>query len=209
MALFLDFDNNAGGTFYLDDIRQASVPAELTLAALTGGSAKTWKLKPAAGSFGVGPGKGDMSWWPGGADISGDRPCLFNDEFIFKTGNVYQYDTKGDIFGEGYMGGGLNGCTADSNLPANAAAWGSGTHSFVFTPAAGADPATIAVTGTGAFIALPKAYNGGEYGAAPPTPNATVTYEVLNYVKTASSETLTIAVGIGGGGYWTFVLVAQ
>jgi PKD repeat protein len=207
IALFLDFDNNAGGTFYMDDIRQTSTPAALTLADLTGASAKVWKLKPAAGSFGVAPDKGSDAWWPNGADISGARPCLFNDEFIFKTGNVYEYDSKGDIWGEGYMGL-ADGCTAETNLPANAAAWGSGTHSFSFTPANGSTPATITVTGTGAFIALPKAKNGAEYSAAPPDTDGSVTYEVLSYSKTATAETLTITVNIPGG-YWTFVLVAQ
>jgi hypothetical protein len=207
IALFLDFDNNAGGTFYMDDIRQTSTPAVLTLADLTGASAKVWKLKPAAGSFGVAPDKGSDAWWPNGADISAVRPCLFNDEFIFKTGNVYEYDSKGDIWGEGYMGL-ADGCTAETNLPANAAAWGSATHSFSFTPANGSTPASITVTGTGAFIALPKAKNGAEYSAAPPDTDGSVTYEVLSYSKTATAETLTITVNIPGG-YWTFVLVAQ
>lgn len=208
IALFLDFDNNNGGTFYLDDIRQASVPAVLTEAALTGGSSKTWVLKPAAKSFGVGPDKGSDAWWPNGADVSGDRPCLFNDEFIFKSGSVYEYDSKDDIFGETYMGVAAAGCTAESSLPANASAWGSGTHSFTVTPATDTEPAFITVTGTGAFIALPKAYNGGEYAAAPPTADASVKYEVLSYVKNGSSETLTISVNIAAG-FWTFVLIAK
>jgi hypothetical protein len=211
IAMFLDFDNNNGGTFYIDDIRQAFVPAVLTEADLTGGSSKTWILKPAAGSFGVGPAKGSDAWWPNGADVSGDRPCLFNDEFIFKTGGVYEYDANGDIFGEAYMGTATNGCQPESNLPANAAAWGSKTHAFTFTPASGGNPATIKVTGTGAFIALPKAYNGGEYAAAPPTTDGSVTYEVLNYVKNGSTETLTITVDVtnNASGFWTFVLIAQ
>jgi hypothetical protein len=208
IALFLDFDNNNGGTFYIDDIRQASVPAVLTEADLTGGSSKSWVLKPAAGSFGVGPNKGADGWWPNGLDISGDRPCLFNDEFIFKTGGVYEYDANGDIFGEAYMGLTPDGCKDESTLPVNAAAWGSKTHAFTFTPAAGDDPATIKVTGTGAFIALPKAYNGGEYTAAPPTADGSVTYEVLSYVKNGSSETLKISVNINGG-FWTFVLIPK
>lgn len=210
IAVFLDFANNNGGTFYIDDIRQASVPAVLTLNDLTGGSAKSWIIKPAAGAFGVGPAKGSDAWWPNGANISGDRPCLFNDEFIFKTSNVYEYDANTDIWGEGYMGLG-DGCTNESNLPANAQAWGSGTHSFTFTPATESTPAKITVTGTGAFIALPKAYNGGEYGAAPPTADASVTYEVLSYTKTASSETLVLTIdvspGEAGGGYWNFTLI--
>lgn len=205
IAIFMDFANNNGGTFYVDDIKQAS--QELTLNDLTGGSSKSWILKPAAKSFGVAPDKGSDSWWPNGDDISDDRPCLFNDEFIFKTGNVYEYDANSDIWGEGYMGL-TEGCQAESNLPVNAQAWGSGIHSFAFTPANGAEPAEITVTGTGAFIALPKAFNGGEYSAAPPTADASVTYEVLSYKKTESEEVLTITVNIPGG-YWTFVLIPK
>jgi len=206
ITLFLDFQNNNGGTFYIDDIRQAAETAELTEAKLTGGSSKAWVLKPAAGAFGVGPGKGSDAYYPQGANISGDRPCLFDDEFIFKTGGVYQYDSKGQIFGESYMST-VTGCTDESSLKPEAAAWGSGTHTFTFTPAAGSSPAYITVTGTGAFIALPKAHNGGEYSAGPPATDGSVTYEVMSYVKNGSNETLSLTLDIGGGTYWNFVLI--
>jgi PKD domain len=207
IALFLDFDNNNGGTFYLDDIKQVSVPATLTLSALNGGSSKAWILKPAAGSFGVGPGKGSDAYYPNGQDLSAARPCLFNDEFIFKTGSVYQYDTKGDVFGEAYLGITPDGCQPESALGVNAKAWGSGTHTFTFDPATGSTPAYITVTGTGAFIVLPKAKNGGEYSTGPPTTNASVKYEVLNYVKNGTVETLSLTLDIGGGTFWNFVLI--
>ncbi|HEY3401861.1 MAG TPA: PKD domain-containing protein [Ohtaekwangia sp.] len=206
LVLFFDFGSTDQNEFFFDDVQQTFVAAALTEADLTGGSSKSWVLKPAAGSFGVGPNKGDMSWWPGANDISGDRPCLFNDEFIFKTGGVYEYDANDDIWGEVYMGL-TDGCTAESNMPAGNAAWKSGTHSFTFTPESGGTPASIAVSGTGAFIALPKAYNGGEYAAGPPTAGS-VTYEVLSYVKNGASESITIAVNIPGG-YWTFVLIPK
>jgi PKD repeat protein len=173
---------------------------------LTGGSARTWKIRPAASSFGVGPGKNDMSWWPANGNISGDRPCLFNDEFIFKVDNEFEYDSKGDLWGEAYMGV-ADGCLDEADLPAATAAWGSGVHEWSFEAAEGATPATITVTGTGAFLALPKAYNGAEYPATPVTPplaDASVTYEVLSYE--AETEALTIAVNIPGG-FWTFVLI--
>ncbi len=205
-AIFLDFDNNNGGTFYIDDIKQASIESPLTLAVLHGGSSKTWILKPSAGSFGVGPAKGSDSYYPQGADISGARPCLFNDEFIFKTGGVYQYDSKGDVYGEGYLGITPDGCQPESALGANAKAWGSGTHTFTFDAATGTTPAYITVTGTGAFMVLPKAYNGGEYKAGPPTTNGSVKYEVLSYVKNGSVETLGLTLDIGGGTFWNFVL---
>jgi PKD repeat protein len=207
IALFADFDNNNGGTFYLDDIGFAVEETNiLTLELLTGGNTKSWILKPAAGSFGVGPSKGSDAYFPNGADISGDRPCLFNDEFIFKTGGQYEYKTNGDIFGEVYMGL-TETCQSDANLVGtDAAAWGSGVHSFSLTPATMTNPAYITVRGTGAFIALPKAYNGGEYAAAPPDMDATVTYEVLAYSKTASEESLSLTIDVGGA-FWNFVLI--
>jgi hypothetical protein len=207
LVVFADTENNNGGTFYIDDIGFATESAnEITAELLTGGGSKSWKLKPAAGAFGVGPDKGSDAYFPNGADISGDRPCLFNDEFIFKTGGQYEYNTNGDIFGEGYMGL-SDGCQPDTNLEGtDAAAWGSGIHSFSLTPATDTDPAYITVRGTGAFIALPKAYNGGEYGAAPPDMDAAVTYEVLDYFKNASGEELSLTIDVGGA-FWNFVLV--
>ncbi|MEQ8337334.1 MAG: PKD domain-containing protein [Cyclobacteriaceae bacterium] len=178
----------------------------LTEELLTGGGSKAWKLKPAANAFGIGPNKGSPEWFPGwGVDISADRPCLFNDQFIFSTGNVYAYDAVGDIFGEGYMGV-SDGCQDEANLTGDAAPWASGTHTFAFTAATDTDPATIAVTGTGAFIVLPKAYNGGEYASAPPDTDATVTYEVLSYNKVGSDEELALTISVGGG-YWSYVLI--
>lgn len=210
LVVFADTENNNGGTFYIDDIGFSTESAdEITMELLTGGDTKSWVLKPAAGAFGVGPAKGSDAYFPNGLDISADRPCLFNDEFIFKTGGQYQYKTNGDVFGEAYMG--LDeGCQDDSNLAGTpAAAWGSGTHSFSLTPATETDPAYITVRGTGAFIALPKAFNGGEYSAAPPNMDAAVTYEVTNYFKNASGEELSLSIDVTGTGatYWNFVLV--
>ncbi|WMN06595.1 PKD domain-containing protein [Marivirga arenosa] len=210
LVIFADTDNNNGGTFYIDDIAFATESADaITLDLLTGENGKAWMLKPGPGSFGVGPAKGSDEFYPNGADISGERPCLFNDLFIFKTGGQYEYDTQGDIFAEPYMG--LDaGCTDDTALEGtDAAAWGPGKHSFSLTPATDIDPAYITVRGTGAFIALPKAYNGGEYGSAPPNMDATVKYEVLDYFKNASGEELSLTIDVSGDGsaFWNFVLV--
>ncbi|MFM8347620.1 MAG: PKD domain-containing protein, partial [Bacteroidota bacterium] len=153
--------NATGSTTKTQDVVISS--AVITLSRLTGDVSKVWKLKPGVGSFKVGAGKGQGNYFGGDVDLSGDRPCAFNDEFIFKAaGNVYTYDTKGDIWTEPYMGVAF-GCNPDSSLPSANAGWGSGNHTFSFTAATANTPAYITVTGTGAFIALPKAYNGGEY----------------------------------------------
>jgi hypothetical protein len=99
-----------------------------------------------------------------------------------------------------------NTCDVESAMSTDAAAWKSGSHTYAFTAATQVDPATIEVIGTGAFIALPKAYNGGEYSAAPPTA-ASVTYEVLSYVNDGTTETLKITINVGADTFWTFTLV--
>ena len=206
ISLFFDFDKNNGGTFYFDDIDLKSVPSAFSLDALTAGSSKTWKLKTGVGSFGVGPAKGTDTYYPNGKDISGERPCLWNDEYIFKTGGVYQYDSKGDVFGEAYLGITPDGCQPESALGANAKAWGSATNSFTYDAATATTPAYITVKGTGAFIVLPKAKNGSEYAAGPPTTNGSVKYEVLNYSKSGTTETLTLTLETAKDVFWTFVL---
>lgn len=182
----------------------------LTEELLTGGSSKTWKLKPSSGAIGVGPEKESQLYWPNGVNISGDRPCQFNDEFIFKTAGVYEYKSIGDIYAEPYMGL-TEGCKNETDLSGtspDASAWGSGTHAFTFTAATEATPALITVTGTGAFIGLPKAFNGGEYTTAPPTTNGSVTYEVLEYLNDGVNESLLLSIDVSNDGslFWNFLL---
>ncbi len=178
-----------------------------------GGSSKTWKLNPAANALAVGPGKGSGEWFATTADDITGRACTFDDTYTFSSDGVFTYATNGDLWAEAYMGIDPPGCVNESDLSADAAAWGSGTHAFTLTEASGDLPAYITVTGTGAFIALPKAYNGGEYAAGPPTADGSVTYEVLSYVNDGTNEILVLTVDISegetGGAFWTYTLVAE
>lgn len=181
----------------------------ITLQNLIGENQKAWKLKPAVKAFGVGPIPGSDEYFPNGQDISAVRSCLFNDEFIFGKDGFFAYDAKGDVYGEGYLG--INdGCQPESNLTGTpAAAWASGQHKFSFTPGTASANPKITVTGTGAFIVLPKAFNGGEYTVGPPQANRSVTYDVIGYVNEGGAEELTITIDItnNGGVFWTFVLI--
>lgn len=179
----------------------------ITLQNIIGNGQKAWKLKPAARAFGVGPAPGSDEYYPNGQDISGDRPCLFNDLFIFGQDGYFAYDPQGDIFGELYMGVDTEGCQDVANLQGTpGAAWGAGVHAFTF--ANGTSP-QITVTGTGAFIALPKAYNGGEYASGPPAENRSVTYTIIDYQNENGVEEMTIAIDITGDGgiFWSFTLI--
>ena len=207
-----------GNTFHFDDIELVSeIPAEpqaLTEETLTGGSDRSWSLAPVAGALAVGPTKGSGDWFANAAEeVDGLRACWFDDEYIFASGGEYSYDANGDIYAEGYMGVDGDGCIAEGDLPADAQAWTSATHSFSLTPASGDSPAYLTVTGTGAFIGLPKAYNGGEYATAPPTANASVTYEVLSYEVVDGKERIVLSIDISEGeqgtGFWRLTLEAN
>lgn len=181
----------------------------ISLTDLVGSTGRqAWKLKPAAGAFGVGPTRGSDAFFPNGNDISGDRPCLFNDQFVFNQNGTFEYDARGDIFGEFYMGVSSEGCQPESNLVGTpGAAWASGTHQFSFTPGTASSLPKLTVTGTGAFIVLPKAFNGGEYTQGSPRTNASVTYDILDYNPSTKELTLTLDITDSGAVWWTFVLI--
>jgi PKD repeat protein len=184
-----------------------------------------WKIRAEANSVYVGPGLGDPSWWQvpvtfwtGGGNPTEDWSCMINDEFIFSAGGVYEYKTNGDARNDGYMGA-PNGCITDAQLAAsgNGAAFGSAVHSWSFTPASGSARPVITLTNgpTGAaFVGFYKGYYGGENTDPANAPNGGQTtnrYEVISYVKTATSETLILSVDISaahdGSAAWTVVLV--
>lgn len=202
--------------------KQITVSGEMTEADLLGGA---WKVRNAANSVFVGPGLGLLDWWQVPANFldgtstgADDWSCMTNDEFIFSAGGVYEYKTNGDARNDGYMGS-PNGCWSDAQIAAsgNGAAFGSGVHSFTFTPATATTRPIITLTNgaTGAaFLGFYKGFYGGENGNganAPNGGNTTNRYEVMSYVNAGGAETLTISVDISGAhdgsSAWSVVLV--
>lgn len=183
-------------------------------AALDGGSSKTWRLNPAPGALSVGPAKGSGEWFATSADDLVGRDCVFEDQFIFDNAGGYTYNANGRVFGEPYMGVDPPACVDETTLGGGAEAWASGNHTFTVTDAVGDTPAFITVRGTGAFIALPKAFNGGEHqNASTIEVDGEVTYEVLSYVNGADGEIIRLTIDISenqvGGAWWTFTLIAE
>lgn len=193
----------------------------MTEANLIGGP---WKIRKEANSIFVGPALGSNAWWvcplnylDGSSSGTDDWSCITNDEFIFSAGGVYQYKTNGDARNDGYMGS-PNGCISDAQLAAsgNGAAFGSATHSYVFTPAVGSARPIITLTNGpsgAAFIGFYKGYYGGENTSGANLPNggaSTNRYEVMSYVNVGGVETLTVSVDISdakdGTKAWTMVL---
>jgi hypothetical protein len=171
---------------------------------LSGCTERTWKLAPIAGSLWVGPVDGSQTWWAIGATAATDRPCAYNDEWIFRADGTVEYDTKGDIWAETYMGAAADGCSPESVLTGTKAAWGSGTHAFALIPAGGSVARDqIQMLGLGAFIGLPKATNGAEVFV----PVNSITYDVLSANEDAATGVRTMEIEVNwGGGLWRFTL---
>lgn len=153
----------------------------------------TWKMTPAAAAMGVGPNFGDISWWSNSATDVTTRACYFDDEFMFNADGSFSNVHGAQTWLEGWQGSG-DGCgtpVAPHNS-SNAASW-----------AHNATANTLTLTGIGAYIGLPKVYNGGEL-SNPANAPASITYTVTTL--TATSMTLDIAIS---GGWWRFNLIKQ
>lgn len=166
-------------------------------AALVGSSlaqiAGTWTLSPVETSLAVGPAKGDYGWWKvPAAEITGARTCQYDDEFIFNADGTYKMDFQGSTFVEGWMGGSFACGTPVAPFD------GSGSATWKYNAAKG----TVTLYGKGAFLGLPKAYNGGELSKVSDAKDS-ITYEVS---VTGNNMSLDISIG---GGYWHFELVKK
>ena len=153
-----------------------------------------WKLAPEAGALGVGPSKGDTSWWASGEATVTERACLFDDIYRFGADGSFA-----NVMGEQSWIEGWQGNDGDSCGALVAPHDGSNAATYVYDESA----ATITVNGLGAHIGLAKVYNGGEL-SSPADAVSSIIYEVSN----VSCNNMTLYVDeLSGGGYWQFLLI--
>jgi len=190
-----------------DDASQNVIISAATFdpAVLSNATGKVWKLDGEA-SYYVGPTAGSNEWWPG-IDANGavERACQLDDEFIFFDNGTMEYDAKGMVFAESYMGG-SNACIAETDLVSPFDLYASGTHMFSATAE------QITATGDGAFIGFNKGPNDYEMAAdGSSTPASQIVYDVLEYTNVGNKETVTFTVGYnpGADGYWTMRLFSE
>jgi len=157
----------------------------------------TWKISPQAGALGVGGAKGDIGWWSNSIGDVTARACLFDDEYVFHADGSFNNILGAQTFNEGWQNGGADACGAPiaPHNGSNAATW-----------AYEAVAKTVTLSGVGAYLGLPKAYNGGEL-SAPGAPSAPAS---RTYTVTAlTANTLTLDIAINGAGWWRFILAKQ
>lgn len=196
---------SASGTEIINIAENAPVDCE-SLAALmfvTNCDTKTWRLIPEEGALFVGPGDGSgTTWFATSEDDVDVRFCQFDDDWTFTVDGEMNYDTKGDIWGEDYLGFDFE-CVPTADLGPAVAAWGDGMHSFVVTEATDDNPAQLQVIGEGAFIGLPKATNGAEVNF----PASSTTYDIIGMTNIGNQDILELEVNFGPG-VWRFKLAS-
>lgn len=153
--------------------------------------AGTWKVENTAGSFGVGPALGDISWYNCDAACVTTRACYFDDLYIFGSDGSFSNDLGAESWIEGWQGGG-DACGAPV-APYD----GSAVATYTYDQAAG----TVTINGTGAFIALPKANNQGEL------PNVPVPDSITYHVTLLDANHMDVYIEAGAGVFWQFKLV--
>ena len=153
----------------------------------------TWVLSPEAGALKVGPSQGNGDWWSLSAGDLSTRACYMDDQYIFAANGSFTNVLGADTWLEGWQGGGDNCGTPVAPHD------GSNTATYNYNATAG----TLTLNGQGAYIGLPKAYNGGELGSPSGAPNS-ITYEV----SFSDNNTMIVDINIGSG-WWQYKLVKE
>jgi PKD repeat protein len=143
------------------------------LTLLAGSTSKTWKLYRVGAAMSLGPDAANAGqWWPGFTN-NGTRPCLYEQSITFERDGGYVFDDAGVFWAEYGVFNGPTGC--DSNtIPescfdvssgslvnecgTDVSDWLSGTHSYTYNASTG----NLTLTGSGAWIGIPKLGTTGE-----------------------------------------------
>ncbi|MBW6492190.1 MAG: carboxypeptidase regulatory-like domain-containing protein, partial [Lentimicrobium sp.] len=154
----------------------------------------TWKVANEPGSFGVGPVQGDMSWWSIPAGELAARACFFDDKYVFNADGSFQNVMDGLTFLEPWQGGWYNCGTPVAPHD------GSADATYDYNASAG----TITLNGVGAYLGIPKVYNGGELSNPNNAPSS-ITY-LASFTDGGNTMILDISIG---GGWWRYKMVKE
>ena len=174
--------------FFIDNVYFYKAPSNVPE-----GLQGTWKMAPQAGSLGVGPSVGDISFFSCDAGCVDLRACYFDDSYIFGADGSFTNDLGAESWIEGWQGGG------DACGTPVAPHDGSNPATYVYDEAAG----TVTLNGVGAYIGLAKANNQGEL------PNVPVPDSITYNVTFTGPNEIDVNIDIGGGIFWQFKLVRE
>ena len=153
--------------------------------------AGTWQMAAEAGSLGVGPAVGDVSFFNCDDPCVVERACYYDDNYVFGADGSFTNDLGADSWIEGWQGGG------DSCGAPVAPHDGSNPATYVYDAVAG----TITLNGAGSYLGLAKANNQGEL------PNVAVPDTIVYNVTFDGANTMNVNIDVGGGVFWQYKLV--
>ena len=135
-----------------------------------------WKLAPMAAALGVGWDAANATgWWSNSADDVTTRACLFDDIFRFGEDGSFSNVMGSETWLEGWQG-------VDSDQCGTPVAPHDGSSSATYTH--DASTGALVLTGKGAHVGLPKAFNGGELTTPADAPDS-ITYTVTEISDSA------------------------
>ena len=143
----------------------------------------TWKMAPEAGALMVGPAPNDGSWWANSADDVNTRACFFDDEYAFNADGSFNNVLQDTTWLETWQGG-AEGCGTPvaPHDGSNAATWDYNTGT-----------GTVTLNGVGAYLGIPKAWNGGELSSPADAPDSII----YNITLSDNNNTMTLVIECG------------
>jgi hypothetical protein len=172
--------------FFIDNVYFYRAPGDVPE-----GLEGTWRMAPVAGSLGIGPAVGDVSFFSCDADCVELRACYYDDTYVFGSDGSFSNDLGTESWIEGWQGGG------DSCGAPVAPHDGSNPATYTYDETAG----TVTLNGIGAYIGLAKANNQGEL------PVVAVPSSITYNVSLTGPNAMDVNIDIGGGVYWQYKLV--
>ena len=154
--------------------------------------AGTWKVSPEAGALHVGP--VGTTWWANSIDDVTTRACYFDDEYVFNPDGSFSNVLGTETWIEAWQGVAADACGTPV-APHD----GSNAATYTYSDS------TVTLNGVGAYLGLPKAYNGGELGAA--NADSAIASRTYDIALSGGNDTMTVMINIGSG-VWTYKLVA-
>ena len=152
----------------------------------------SWTLLPEPGSLAVGPSLNDHSWWSVSAAQIEERGCQFDDVYKFNAGTFNEADSTWT----GHYELILDGSTWREEWQATTEGCGApvaphDASNAPFTYTVDLINETVTLTGIGAYMGLPKVYNGGELSATNKEYPESITYQYV-YIEGGSNDDIAI-----------------
>jgi len=153
--------------------------------------AGTWRMSADEGFF-VGEGAAVYFACNSGDGCSDARACYFDDEYVFGVDGTFSNVLQNETWVEGWQGG------PDACATPVAPHDGTADATYTYDP----DQSQITLNGTGAYIGLPKVFNGGELAAPADAPES-ITYDVE---LTDDNNRMVVTIFISDTVFWRYFL---